>query len=383
MSKLMVTVFAVATALIVQPAVSATAKLSRDFRFGQADPAGLEVDNLIGDVRIERGSGDGFEVDVQVTAEAGAQSEADALARAVDFRERDAGADSTLQVLLPRKDFPQIFIPDGPSGWLGGRMYVRYLGERRRLTGDVEEGVRIRVDLVIRAPADSRLTVRNTLGDVTAEGFAGELTLDGTRGKLRAHNGSGPLVLDTGSGTVEVAGHSGEVSVDTGSGPVTVSGCECGISADTGSGPVTVRDSRGSLEADTGSGEIRVTGFAGSVLADTGSGSVQIEGLSEAIELGADTGSGSVRVEGDLSSLERLDVDTGSGSVILDATAWPAMEIVLDTGSGAIEVDIPGAELGRDEDRRRVVRIGDGAHRGMIDTGSGSVRIRARPAPPM
>jgi len=116
-------------------------------------------------------------------------------------------------------------------------------------------------------------------------------------------------------------------------------------------------------------------------VADTGSGGVVIEELSEAASLVADTGSGSVRIQGDLSALTELLIDTGSGSVTLESDAWPSMEIVVDTGSGGISVDIPGVLLRRDEDRRSVVRLGDGKARGIIDTGSGSVRLQTKVAP--
>jgi len=122
------------------------------------------------------------------------------------------------------------------------------------------------------------------------------------------------------------------------------------------------------------------------IIASTGAGksylaSVVIEELSEAASLVADTGSGSVRVQGDLSALTELLIDTGSGSVTLEADAWPSMEIVIDTGSGGVGVDVPGALLTQDADRRSIVRIGEAKARGIIDTGSGSVRLRTRTAP--
>lgn len=231
----------VAVAFYASAAGAAKVTQHHEFRFEAAAPAGLEVDNLVGDVRIEPNAAGGFEVDVEVTVEAGGEAEAEALARAVRFRQRDAGAGSSLQVLLPKDEFPQIFRRSAPGGWLGGRMYVEYLGERRRITGDADEGVRVRVDLVIRAPADGRLEVRNVLGDAVADGFRGALTLDGTVGTMRAANGSGELVLDTGSGPVEVSRHRGRVRAEAGSGTVTIDDCECDIEADTGSGSVVLR----------------------------------------------------------------------------------------------------------------------------------------------
>jgi len=368
-----------ALSLVTAQAIAATATVTRAWQYEGASPATLRVDNLVGDVRIERGPAAGFHVSVEVTAEASSEREAREIADAVEFNAKDAGSSSAFQVRLPSSRFPLIYRPGGPEGWFEGRMYVDYLGERRRITGDPEEGVKVRVDIVLRAPAEARLDVRNVLGDSTAEGFSGELRLDGASGRLSSTNGSGRLDLDSGSGPVEVRVHSGEVRADTGSGPVTVDDCQCRISADTGSGSVSVRGGEGELDADAGSGEVTVSDFKGSIRADTGSGSVRVTGSTGATELVADTGSGSVRVAGDFSTLRRLDIDTGSGSVTLESSAWPAMELVVDTGSGGTSIDVPGASVTLDDDRRSVVRIGEGGFRGIVDTGSGSVRIRTAP----
>jgi len=370
---------AAALFLATAQAGAATATTARAWQYEDGSPATLKVENLVGNVRIERATAPGFNVSVEVTAEAATEREAQEIADAVEFNAKDAGSSSAFQVLLPSSRFPLIYRAGAPEGWFQGRMYVDYLGERRRITGDPGEGVKVRVDIVVRAPADARLDVRNVLGDATADGFSGELRLDGASGRLASTNGSGRLDLDSGSGPVEVRAHSGEVRADTGSGPVTIQDCQCRITADTGSGSVSIRGGEGELDADTGSGSVTVSDFRGSIRADTGSGSVKVSGSSGATALVADTGSGSVRVTGDLSALRRLDIDTGSGSVTLESSAWPAMELVVDTGSGGTSIDVPGANVTLDDDRRSVVRVGEGGFRGIVDTGSGSVRIRTVP----
>ena len=371
---------AVAALVLASPqAGAATATASRAWQYEAANPPTLELHNLVGDVRIERGTASGFYVSVQVTAEGKTEREAQEIADAVEFNARDAGTASAFQVLLPKSRFPMVYRQGAPEGWFGGRMYVDYLGEKRRVTGDPEEGVQVRVDILVRAPAEARLDVRNVFGDATAEGFSGELRLDGTSGRLASANGRGRLDLDSGSGLVEVNTHEGEVRADTGSGAVSIQDCQCRISADTGSGGVSIQGGEGELDADTGSGGVTVTGFKGSIRADTGSGGIKVSGSSGATDLVADTGSGSVRVGGDLSALRRLDIDTGSGSVVLEASAWPAMELVVDTGSGSTDIDVPGANIRLDDDRRSVVRIGEGGFRGVVDTGSGSIRLRTVP----
>jgi hypothetical protein len=381
MNRILTVLAALAALLVAVPAQAASATVTRAWQYKDASAAGLELDNLIGDVRVEKGNSAGFYVSVRVIAEADTAGEADALAQAVEFRSRDSGGSSLFQVKFPETHFAKIYLPGAPASWWSGRMYVKYLGERRDLTGDPEKGARIRVDVVVRVPEGGRLTARNKFGDTMSEGVAGDVTLDGTRGRVSSSNGTGKLTVDTGSGRIDVATHEGEVNADTGSGGIDIANCKCRINADTGSGGIRVVDSEGELVADAGSGSVTVRHFAGSVRADTGSGSVKIEGLSNATELVADTGSGSVHVAGDLSHLEEMKIDTGSGSVSIEAFAWPSMAVTVDTSSGSVAVDVTDAEVTRRDGRERIVLIGGAAGRGLIDTGSGSVRLRTVAAP--
>jgi DUF4097 and DUF4098 domain-containing protein YvlB len=319
---------------------------------------------------------------VTATVVAGGETDADArkLADAIQFRTSDAGADSRLQVIYPVREYGR-FYHRGQGGASFNSGSVDYLGQRVRLTGDASAGADVHVDLVIQAPADAKLTVRSNLGDATAAGFAGALRLDASSGSVTSRGGAGEATLDTGSGAVEVDGHSGRVDADTGSGDVRITDCRCSISVDTGSGSVQVMRGEGEARADTGSGDVSIADFKGSVAADTGSGDVSVTGASDAQELSADTGSGDVRVEGDLSALRRLRVDTGSGSVDVISTRSPSLELTIDSGSGGVNVDAPSAGTRRDRSGRWIVRFGDGAGTGLIDTGSGDVKLRVATNP--
>ena len=367
-------VMAIALATAGLPAAAATATSTRAWQFKTDAAAGLEVRNLIGNVRVERGTQPGFNITATATIVAKTQDEADALAHAIDYRTRDVGAGSRFDVAFPRQQFPKIYYDRGPDSWWSV-MYVEHLGERIRLTGDRDEAAEVRVDLVIRAPAGAKLKVNNVIGEEVALGYSGELSLDGGSSALRSSGGEGRLDLDSGSGDVEVTGHKGRVSADTGSGSVTITDCSCEIDANTGSGGVAVRGGSGVLRADTGSGHVKVENFSGSIAADTGSGGVQAAGVSNVTELDLDTGSGSVSVDGDLAALKRLHVDTGSGSVRLQSAKSFSMEVVIDTGSGHVDVSAPGAMIKESDNGVWTVRLEDGAARGVIDTGSGGVDL--------
>jgi hypothetical protein len=355
------------------PALAASATATRGWQYRPESNAGLTVRNLIGRVRVERGTTPGFHVTATTTIEAGTQTDADRLLGLVEFRTRDVGAGSAFDVRLSQANFPKIYWEKGARGWFSVS-YVEHLGERIRLVGDRGGAPAVRVDLLIRAPAGAKLEVKNAIGDAVASGYSGALRLDGGSGLLSSTGGEGELELDAGSGPVVVSGHRGRVSADTGSGSVKISDCDCEIAADTGSGSVTVHKGRGSVSADTGSGRVEVLDFAGPLAADTGSGSIRARGLTDVRSLHADTGSGSVMIEGDLSALTDVHIDTGSGSVSLRSTAQPSLELRIDTGSGGVTVDAPGATV-RESDDVTIVRTRDGMHRGVIDTGSGSVDV--------
>jgi hypothetical protein len=355
------------------PALAASATATRSWQFKPESNAGLTVRNLMGTVRVERGTAPGFHVTANTTIESESQAEADRLIKLVDFRTSDVGAGSRFDVRLPREHFPKLYWDKGASTWFS-LSYVEYLGERIRLVGDRADGPALRVDLVIRAPAGAKLEVDNAFGNASAQGYSGTLRLDGGSGLLSSTDGEGEVELDNGSGEVTVSKHRGRVVADTGSGDVKITDCECEIVADTGSGSVDVERGKGSVSADTGSGGVDVTGFAGPFAADTGSGSVKARGLTDVRSLDVDTGSGSVSVEGDLSALTQLHIDTGSGSVSLRSSAQPSMEIRIDTGSGGVDVNAPGATI-REHDDVTSVRMKVGSHGGVIDTGSGSVTL--------
>jgi DUF4097 and DUF4098 domain-containing protein YvlB len=355
------------------PALAASATATRAWQFKPESNAGLTVRNLMGTVRVERGTTPGIHVAATTTIQAPSQAEADRLVGLVEFRTSDVGPGSRLDVRLPREHFPKVYSERGAEGWWSVS-YVEHLGERIRLVRDPGDAPGVRIDLLIRAPAGAKLDVENTFGDAIAQGFSGTLRLDGGSGLLSSTGGEGEVELDNGSGEVVVSGHRGRVIADTGSGDVKVTDCECEISADTGSGSVKVTGGKGSVFADTGSGRVEVEGFAGALHADTGSGSVKGRGLTDVRSLEIDTGSGGASIEGDLSALERVDIDTGSGSVSLRSSAQPSLELRIDTGSGDVNVNAPGASV-RESDDITTVRMKDGAHRGVIDTGSGSVDL--------
>jgi len=60
--------------------------------------------------------------------------------------------------------------------------------------------------------------------------------------------------------------------------------------------------------------------------------------------------------------------------VSLRSAAQPSLELRIDTGSGDVNVTAPGASI-RESNDVTTVRMRDGTHHGVIDTGSGDVDL--------
>jgi DUF4097 and DUF4098 domain-containing protein YvlB len=221
-------------------------------------------------------------------------------------------------------------------------------------------GTRAHADVRILVPAGKAVAVRLGVGTVNAGNVDGGLDIDVAAASVRTSRTRGRLQIDTGSGNVTVDGAMGDVLVDT------------------GSGSVEVNDIRGDdLTVDTGSGSVRGSGIsAPTVSIDTGSGRISLSGVS-ARDVSLDTGSGSVEI--DLASrVERLRIDTGSGGVRVTVPADFGAALDIATGSGGVTVDLP-VTASRRTRTRLIGTIGDGRGSVEIDTGSGGVRILARP----
>jgi len=62
---------------------------------------------------------------------------------------------------------------------------------------------------------------------------------------------------------------------------------------------------------------------------------------------------------------------------VLDVAGAPSVHLVVSTGSGDVTVDVPGARI-RSTKGDFVADLGDGKGKGIIQTGSGDVKISGR-----
>lgn len=311
----------------------------------------VAVYNLAGQVEVVGGSGDQVGVEV---VRGGADSDR------LDVRVGEIDGRQTLRVIYPADR-----VRYSGGGWRGstdvrvrrdGTWGAGGGGERVRVSAR-RGGLDAYADLRIEVPRGQRIDIHVAVGRITASNVDGRVRLDTHSGAVAAREMAGYLNVDTGSGSVEVMGMDGDLEVDTGSGAVRMSD----VAAER-------------VGVDTGSGSVDGDGItARRIGIDTGSGGIELR-RSAARDVELDTGSGSVRAELD-SQIDRLIVDTGSGGVSLWLPEDVSAELDIETGSGGIDVDFPVMTTRRARRELRG-RIGDGAGRIVIDTGSGSVRIR-------
>jgi hypothetical protein len=315
----------------------------------------VAIYNLIGECRVESGSGPAVEIVVEFKGRDAARLKAET---------GTTSGRAALRVLYPGNSFVYPEMGSGSSttltvqkdGSIGGGSGS---GARKVTIRGRGEGLQAWADIVVRVPKGRDLEVRHGVGELSATGVDGTLSLDTASGPVRAERHRGALSVDTGSGDVEVREVEGEVKIDTGSGAVALadlSGRE--IDVDTGSG--AVQGSR--LRADR-------------LVIDTGSGAIQLEGVQAAV-LRLDTGSGGVSVGLD-ADVEDAQVDSGSGSVTVRVPRSLGAMLEVETGSGGIDLDAEASDL-RKGGGELSARLGDGRGRLRIDTGSGGVRVVQR-----
>ena len=341
--------------------IPAAAQSSRHVLKGDS----VAIYNLVGELRVEPGSGGGSDVVVEV--QRGGADAAKLEIQAGPLRGRE-----TLRIIYPDD---VIAMPEWGRGWnttlrvrddgtfgddgeRGGRgRGLRRDGHEVRITGRSRGGLEAFADLRVMVPAGKTISlnvgvgktfVSNVDGDIRVWVASADVAADRTRGSLR---------VSTGSGNVDLRTASGDVTLETGSGELTVSGMQgTRLRLETGSGNITLTDGKAdNLHVETGSGDIEATAAAGD-------------------ELSFETGSGNVDVALN-SAFRSLRVSTGSGDVTLKVPPTAGAEVDLETGSG--DIDLGGLTL----QVRRIAAdhvsgtLGDGKGRLSVETGSGNVRL--------
>jgi lia operon protein LiaG len=352
----------VSLALAALPLLAQAGEFTETMRVDGDD---LQLVNLIGEVQMVRGSGDEYEIEINVRG-------ADA-SRDVITIERTGGRDNVVRVVFPVDTEKSFVYPKmgrskstisfnthehhNDSFW--SKVVGAVKAPRIKVSGK-GRGMEVWADVIIKVPRGKSANTKLGVGEIIATGIEGDIVLDISSGRVSAEDIKGSVVGDTGSGSVTFKSIRGKVNADTGSGSVHIEDCKGSvISADTGSGSVMVKGvDCTKLDIDTGSGRVKALDVkTDSARIDTGSGSIVLE-LKE-------MGNG------------KFVLDTGSGSIDLILPSNASARVSCDTGSGGIDVDLDGVNIGRRNHNDDVnFTVGDGDARVIMDTGSGGITVR-------
>lgn len=325
----------------------------------------VAIYNLVGELRVEPGSGS----DVVVEVRRGGEDSAKLEIQSGPLRGRE-----TLRIIYPddvivmpewgrgwnttlRVRDDGTFGDDGDisggrhRGWSGG-------GHEVRITGRSRSGLEAYADLRVAVPKGKTISLNLGVGKAFVSNVEGNIRFSVASADVAADRTRGTLRIATGSGNVDLRTATGDVTLETGSGDLTVAGVQgTSLRLETGSGNVTLTDGKaGTLHVETGSGDIDATGSSGD-------------------EVSFETGSGNVDVAL-VTTFRSLRVETGSGDVTLRVPPTVGAEVELDTGSGDIDLGGLTLQVRRIEHDHITGTLGDGKGRLSVETGSGNVRLQ-------
>ena len=184
------------------PALAASATVTRAWQFKPESNAGLTVRNLMGNVRVERGTAPGIHITANTTIEAATPGGGGPADRADRFPHLGRRRGLALRRAAAARAFPEDLLGEGRLELVLDRATSSTSASASGWSATRTTAPAVRVDLVIRAPAGAKLDVSNTFGDAVAQGYSGKLRLDGGSGLLTSTGGEGEVELDNGSGEV-------------------------------------------------------------------------------------------------------------------------------------------------------------------------------------
>ena len=323
----------------------------------------VAVYNLVGELRVEPGTGSDVSVEIQ-------REGADAAK--LDIQSGPLRGRETLRILYPDD---VIVMPEWGRGWntslrvrddgTFGEEHGRHDrgswftgGHEVRITGRGRDGLEAYANLRVSVPKGKNVALYLGVGKAFVSNVDGVIRVWVASADVAADRTRGSLHVESGSGNVDLRTAAGDVSLATGSGDLTVSAVDgSSLKLETGSGNVTLTDGKApSVHVETGSGDIDATSSSGD-------------------ELSFETGSGHVNVAL-VTTFRTVRIETGSGDVTLKVPPTLGAEVNLDTGSGDIDLGGLTLQVRRIEHDHVQGILGDGKGRLSVETGSGDVRLQ-------
>ena len=216
---------------------------------------------------------------------------------------------------------------------------------------------------------------------VVPEGI--EIEFESATGELKASGLSGELEANSGTGSMVISDFKGELDVNSGTGDVTLSDADGEFKLNSGTGDVTVMNASGSIDANSGTGNVEIAKSKGDFDVNSGTGNVEASDLlvKEFGEFSSGTGKAEIDLP-DGEEYE-LEISSGTGKAILDCggadlDAYVEMSARKRDGKISSSFDFEDEEeYERNDDTyiRKWFTKGDGSRKIEIRTGTGRAKI--------
>jgi DUF4097 and DUF4098 domain-containing protein YvlB len=209
----------------------------------------------------------------------------------------------------------------------------------------------------IKAPAWLELELDGADGDVSIEGWRGEIDADLEDGDVRLLDLDVPRArFGLEDGEFRAEGLRGDLQVELDDGDVVLEDCHARCRIELADGDIRIKNSEGTYDCEADDGEIEL-----------------IRIRLEAGEIRTEDGD----VDLELLRVDRLDLDvtTDGGDIAVQLEEGTSATFDIEADDGGIRLDLPGADVDEDDDRASG-RIGDGSGTIRIRTEDGRVSLR-------
>lgn len=322
----------------------------------------LQISNLRGGIIVQGWALDKIRVKARRKAVAATPEEARQLFSAVDFRYRSQEGDIELSA-----------------------EYGRDLGIEERLRERKEP--RTSMDMIVQAPANFKLRVWTSHGNVAVKGWNAPVEVRTVTGAIQIDSSSSDTVsLLCPSCPIFVKGLRGSVRCIAGSGEVKISSLKGKqVYVETSSGTQRLGDIAAEQLYVSRSGDIVGNDLSGRIEFNSKSGRVELRGLSGFVSGHSDTGS----IQAEMRKWRFLDkalIESVKGDIRLSLPKKFSGELDVWSVNGRVELAFPlqplpyGRMMGPEPASRRKGLVGDGGEQLRVFTLEGNIQV-SRGAP--
>jgi hypothetical protein len=191
-------------------------------------------------------------------------------------------------------------------------LYATTEGEARLWVDMDSEWLAYWADVVVYAPAELALDIRDTGGDVAVSGFA-SLVLDDENGDATVEDIAGDVEIEDGTGDLHIAHVGGALSLRDGNGDTDILDVLGPVEIEDGTGDLWMEEVFSNVRIDDGNGDMALRFIDGDVRIEDGSGDIDLRDITGTVSI--TDGSGDIHAE-DVGDLEIIE--DGSGDIDWD-----------------------------------------------------------------